>query len=276
MLRLTETYQLLAQSGYVTFLAQYGGKVCLRLYGRVSGRSVDANQSTVDLRLVRYLVADYSNVKYSCYAKQASVSGEVSYSYANSDYTTFYAGNEYVIFERSFTVTHQPDGSRTLTVRADYDDSYISPLSLDAVACELPPIARASEIAEVSLADGAIEAGVTVTFAAASPTFTHRLALRAAGAEVAVWEDYRSGTPVTLTAAELLTLYRTGERTLTVALTTRQGGMDVGTAETTLALTALGNLHLYRDGLWQRGLALVGRRPAVALVRHNGEWRAAK
>lgn len=276
MIQLNSEYQMLKQSDTVTFLSQYNGKVCIRLYGRVSNQSTADNTSTVEIKLTRYVTGDYSNVKYGCYDKQASIGGDLSHSYANSDYTSFYAGNEYTIFERSFTVWHTADGTKSLTLTAAYDDSYISPLSIGAQTFALPPIARADEIGGVQLSGGAIEAGVAVTFVSHSSTFTHRLTLQAGGQAVAVRDSYPSGQTVTLSAAELLTLYRTGAMTLTVQLTTLQNGKELGFKSTQVTLSERGNCHLRENGLWRRGLVCVGGNPAVVMVKTAGQWVVAK
>lgn len=276
MIRLNGDYQMLAQSDTVTFLSQHNGKVCIRLYGRVSNQSTAGNASTVDIKLTRYVTGDYSNVKYGCYAKNASIGGDLSHSWSNSDYTSFYAGNEYTIFEKSFSVSHNADGTKSLTLTAAYDDSYIGALSIGAQTFELPPIARADGIGGVQLSGGAIEAGVAVTFVSHSSTFTHRLTLLAGGQAVAVRNSYASGQTVTLSAAELLALYRTGAMTLTVQLTTLQNGKDLGVASTQVTLSERGNCHRRENGLWRRGLVCVGGHPAVVMVKTAGQWVLAK
>ncbi|MBO5783539.1 MAG: hypothetical protein J6R33_01075 [Clostridia bacterium] len=180
----------------------------------------------------------------------------------------------------SGTVAHNADGTKTIKVTATLDSTdgaYPNPGEATvAVTLVLTAIPRKSEIGQVHLSDGAIEAGVSVTFAPASSTFTHRLTLLAGQTAVAVRNSYASGTTVTLTAAELLTLYRAEQTALTVQLTTLQNGKELGAVTAQVALSERGNLHIRKDGLWRRGVAYVGRSPAVVLVRQNGVWRAAK
>jgi hypothetical protein len=177
-------------------------------------------------------------------------------------------------------VAHNADGSKTVAVSATLDSAdgdYPNPgeatVSLSLALTDIP---RKSEIGQAHLSGGAIESGVAVTFAAASPTFTHRLTLLVGDTSVATRQPYASGETVTLTAAELLTLYRTGQTSVTLSLTTLQEGRELGTVSSQITLTERGNLHFRKDGLWRRGVACVGGRPAVALVKQNGVWRAAK
>lgn len=177
-------------------------------------------------------------------------------------------------------VAHNADGTKTITVTATLgstDGSYPNPGSATvSVSLTLSAIPRKSNVGQVHLSGGAIEAGVSVTFAPASSTFTHRLTLLAGQTAVAVRGSYTSGTSVTLTAAELLTLYRTEQTALTVQLTTLQNGKELGSTTAQVTLTERGNLHVRQGGLWQRGVAYVGNNPAVVMVRQHGEWRAAK
>jgi hypothetical protein len=180
----------------------------------------------------------------------------------------------------SGNVTHNADGTKTITVTATLgstDGSYPNPGSATvSVELTLSTIPRKSNVGQVHLSGGAIEAGVSVTFAPASSTFTHRLTLLAGQTAVAVRGSYTSGTSVTFTAAELLTLYRTGQTALTVQLTTLQNGKELGSTTAQVTLTERGNLHVRQGGLWRRGVAYVGNNPAVVMVRQNGAWRAAK
>lgn len=177
-------------------------------------------------------------------------------------------------------VEHNADGTKTITVTATLgstDGTYPNPGSATvSVSLTLSTIPRKSEISSVQMTNGVIETGVSVNFTPASSAFTHRLTLLAGQTAVAVRHPYASGQTVTLSAAELLTLYRSKQTTLTVQLTTLQNGSTLGTATAQITLTERGNLHVRQGGLWHRGVACVGGNPAVVMVRQNGEWRAAK
>ncbi len=278
MATLTTAYQLLAQSGYYTFLSAYGGKVCLRLYARVGAQSVSGNTSTVDIKLTKYLTGSSASVQYSCYQKDATLSGDLSHTWSDGGYATFHALSEYILFEKSFTVSHNADGTKSLSLAASYDDSYIAALTIGTVVCTLPTIARKSEIGGVSLSGGAIEQGFSVDFTPASTAFTHTLTLLAGGQTVAARSGYAAGATVALSGSELLTLYRAlgHEGSATVQLQTQNGSTVIGQSTATLALTGLGNIHLCRGGDWRRGLLYVGNAPAVVMVRAGGEWRPAR
>ncbi len=169
---LSTEYQLLDESSDYTFLSTYNGKVRIRLYARYSGQSVENNTSLVYVKLTRYLTGSSSQVKYSCYQKDATISGDLSATYSNSAYTSFYAGSEYTIIEQAYTVNHNADGSKSLTLAASYDDSYISALSISSVTCTLPTIPRATT---PTLDSPSIEIGSTVAIYtnAASSAFHH-------------------------------------------------------------------------------------------------------
>ena len=276
MVKLNNTYQLLSESQDYTFLSAYNGKVRIRLYARIHEQSTAENKSIVYVKLTRYVTGDYSNVQYSCYAKEAKLGGDLSLSYSNGDYASFSAGNEYTIFEKDFTVYHADDGSKSLRLNAYYDDSYISPLSIGDVYCELPTIARKSEIGTVAFTDGAIERGFSVSFVSAASSFVHCLELAASDEVIATRDGYTSGSDVALTADELLALYRKNTKDVTVRLITKNNGTDIGSAEKTETLAEIGNTYIKADGAWKRGVVHVGNNPGVMMIRHGGEWTVAR
>ena len=193
MATLTTEYQLLAQSSEHTFLSAYNGKVRIRLYAKYSGQSVANNTSLVYVKLTRYLTGSSSQVKYSCYEKVATLSGDLSASYSNSAYTSFYAGSEYTIIEQAYTVNHNADGSKSLTLRAVYDDSFIPSLSIGNVTCTLPTIPRASIPV---LSDYVLNLGQTVSIypSAASDAFRHTISYN--------WYSLENDEPAWVTIAE--------------------------------------------------------------------------
>lgn len=196
MVTLSTNYQLLAESSDHTFLAAYNGKVRIRLYARYSGQSVENNTSLVYVKLTRYLTGSSSSVKYSCYQKEATIAGDLSATYSNSAYTSFYAGSEYTIIEQAYTVEHNADGSKSLTLRASYDDSYIPLLSINSVTCTLPTIPRASTPV---LSDYSIVLGqnVSIYTNAASSAFRHTISYN--------WYSLENGEPAWVTIATNVT-----------------------------------------------------------------------
>ncbi len=276
MATLTTSYQLLGESEPYTFLSAYGGTVCLRLYARVSAQSVSDNASTVDIKLTKYLSGTSSAVQYSCYQKTATLSGDLAHTWSDSAYATFQAKSEYTVFEKAFSVAHNADGTKSLSLAASYDDSYIAALTIPTVSCTLPTIARKSEIGGVSLSGGAIEQGFSVSFTPASSAFSHRVELLAGGSIVAARDAYSSGTTIVLTAEELLSLYRMKTKTVTVRLITKSGGSEIGRVETTVTLSALGNAHLRVSGVWKRGMICVGASPGVMMIKIGGSWTPAR
>ncbi len=273
MATLNGSYQLLAESGYYTFLAAYNGQVCLRLYARVSHQDVGSNCSVVDVKITKYLIGTSSQVKYSCDNSAGSLSGDLAATYSGGK-ATYYAYNEYPLIEQSFTVWHNADGTKSLTLSANYDDTFISPLATGSVVCTLPAIARATAISEVRV--GAIEQGIAVHFTPAVPHFWHNLIVLANGEYVLVRENYTAGTIVYPTAEELLSIYRIGFTKLQIVLSTYNGAQFVGEHKADADLSDMGNVHLKVGGQWQRGVAYVGSHPGVMMVHIGGEWRVAR
>ncbi len=177
-------------------------------------------------------------------------------------------------------VSHNADGTKTVTVSATLDSTdgaYPNPGSATvSLALTLSTIPRKSEIGGVSLSGGAIEQGFSVSFSPASSSFSHRVEVLADGSTITARDAYSAGAAIVLTAAELLDLYRKKTKTVTVRLITTSGGSEIGRAETTVTLAALGNAHVKTGGEWKRGMVCVGTSPGVVMIRHNGEWRAAK
>ncbi len=279
MATLTASYQLLAESAYYTFLSAYGGKVCLRLYAKVSAQNVSGNTSTVDIKLTKYLTGSSTQVAYSCYQKEAGLSGDLSHTWSNGDYATFYALSEYTIFEKAFTVTHNADGTKSLSLAASYDDSYVAALSINTVVCTLPTIVRKSEIGGVAVAEEGIEHGFVVFFDAASSAFGHQLDLLAGSQVIARRPGYSSGQPFILSNSEQLALYRAVGRTGTVTIrlhTFTSPSQSTWLSQSDTAVhVSLGNVYVRVGGTWRRGLMCVGGAPAVVMVNKNGTWRPA-
>lgn len=276
---LTYTYQMLKESEYTTFLSQYNGKVAIRLYARITGQDIANNASVVMIKLTRNITGDYSNVGYSYSSASASLSGSLSHSWSGgSSGGTQYVG-EHVVFEKEFGVVHNGDGTCSLSLSAWYDDTYISERSISAVSCDLPTIARKSKIASVNLNQQGMERGLSVTYQAASGSFHHILEMYGGQSLIFSRSDYQSNQSIVLSASELLTLYRAlgrgGVVTLRLHTYNAQWG-GIGSEDYAAATGGLGNIHLYKNGAWRRGLLYVGRSPAVVMVRKNGVWGPAR
>jgi hypothetical protein len=144
------------------------------------------------------------------------------------------------------------------------------------VDLELSTIPRKSEIKEVSFTDDAIERGFSISFTPASTSFTHRVEVIADGETVASRDGYSAGTTITLSADELLTLYRKNIKTVTVRLITQTNGSNIGTDDESKTLSAVGNAHIKVGGEWKRGAIHVGSAPGVVMIKRDGEWQVAR
>ncbi len=279
MATLTNTYQLLAESGYTTFLSQYNGKVAIRLYARINSQDIANNTSVVQIKLTRNIIGDYSNVGYSYASASASLGGTVSHSWSEgSSGGTDYVG-EHLVFEKEFTVWHGDDGTCAIQLSAQYDDSYISGCAIASVYCDLPTIPRKGEIGSVTVSGQGIEEGLVVFYSQPSSHFNYTLEMFVGGQRIFIREGYASGTPILLSASELLTLYRALGRGGTAVLrlhTFTDQWVGIGRSDYAVTLNGLGNIHLHKNGAWRRGLLCVGRSPAVVMVRKNGVWGPAR
>lgn len=279
MATLTNTYQLLAESDYYTFLSQYNGKVAIRLYAKINSQDTANNASVVMVKLTRNIIGQYSNVGYRYDSASASLGGTLSHSWSGGSSGGYQYVGEHVVFEKEFWVSHNENGTCALTLSAWYDDTYISERSISAVSFELPTIPRKGEISSVAVSGQGIEEGLVVFYSRPSSNFIYVLEMHAGGQLIFSRQGNLSGAPITLSAAELLALYRAlgrgGSITLRLHTVTAQG-VGIGRSDYTMASGGLGNIHLRQGGMWRRGLLYVGRSPAVVMVRKNGVWGPAR
>ncbi len=279
MATLTYTYQMLAESDYYTFLSQYNGKVAIRLYAKLNSQDVASNTSVVMIKLTRNINGDYSNVGYGYDSASASLGGTLSHSWSGGSSGGYHYVGEHVVFEKEFWVAHNENGSCSLTLSAGYDDTYISERSISAVSFDLPAIPRKGEILSVIVSPQGVEEGVVVFHSRPSNDFNYTLEMFVGGQRIFIREGYASGTPISLDASELLTLYRELGRggSVTFRLHTFDAQwVGIGRCDYAATLNGLGNIHLYKNGAWHRGLLYVGRSPAVVMVRKNGAWGPAR
>jgi hypothetical protein len=141
---------------------------------------------------------------------------------------------------------------------------------------DLPTIPRKSSIGSVTFTDDVIERGFSVSFTPASTSFTHRVELIADNETVASRDGYSAGTTITLSADELLALYRKNVKTVTVRLITQTNGSNIGTDDESKTLSEIGNAHIKVGGEWKRGVIHVGSKPGILMIKKDGEWRVAR
>lgn len=198
-----------------------------------------------------------------------------SASLGSGTYSNFTANGTYEKFNDVIWIDGNPDGNRSFNISISGWFYQLGDVS-GSKSFELPTIPRKSEIASVTFTDDAIERGFSVSFAPASTSFTHRVEVIADGETVASRDGYSAGSAITLTADELLALYRKNVKTVTVRLITKTNGSNIGTDDESKTLSAIGNAHIKVGGEWKRGVIHVGSKPGIVMIKKDGEWRVAR
>ncbi len=147
MITLSTTYQELGRSA--TYAFSNLGQVCACLYARVVSQDAAAGRSTVAVRLTRIITGTSSYVGYSHVGAQATLSGSLTHTWSGGASGTVYVG-EHTVFEQTFTVYHNADGSMSLSLTAMYDDTYITARNIGSVVCALPSLKQAPPVPTVT------------------------------------------------------------------------------------------------------------------------------
>lgn len=213
---------------------------------KVTGQSVTNNTSTV--RLVLYSMINKSS---STKWESAENFGYVGYDNGNKQYlsTTYdFSGNRINKFgDYTYTISHNSDGTKTLTVQGSWSTSHSSYISGGSVSGQvtLPRIARASTISSLNTRLGS---SGTISITRQSSDFTHTLtyAFGSASGTIATktTSTLVSWTPDVSLIAQFGANSSSGVGTITC--TTYSGNTAVGTSTSTLTLTipnsSLGNV----------------------------------
>lgn len=213
---------------------------------KVTGQSVANNTSTV--RLVLYSMINKSS---STKREVAENFGYVGYDNGNKQYlsTTYdFSGNRINKFgDYTYTISHNSDGTKTLTLQGSWSTPYSSYISGGSVSGQvtLPRIARASTISSLSTRLGS--AG-TISITRQSSDFTHTLTY-AFGSVSGTIATTTTSTSVSWTPdVSLINQLGTNDSSGigTITCTTFSGNTPVGTSTSTLTLTipnsSLGNV----------------------------------
>lgn len=267
---LSQDYQLAVQSPAQYFSYEQDGQMCLRLYARVSNQRIGENTSTVDILVTKYL---FGAGQYECPSTWTGLTGELDDTIWDRTVHTFVAPNEYTMFERSYTLTHDIYGRKSLSLGAECHDAASPLLSTGIVRLDLPAFDRLSQISEME--GDALEQGLRF-YCSTLPSLTHRLIIEAGGRRVLTRENYVSGATVTPSAEELLSLYRAYTNSIQVRLETYHGTTCLGHKTLEVTLPEVGNLYLRMDGQWRRVIPYVGSRAGVAMIKIGGTWRVAR
>lgn len=216
-----------------------GSKVDTWVEWKVTSTSVVNNTSNV--RIILYAQATQSlSTSYSSTENY----GWVGYDNGNKNWMSKsgydFSNKQLITFgDHTFTITHNSDGTKTLTIQGGWStnghSSYIKDGSVSGQVT-LPQIARASTISSMSTSLGT--AG-TISITRQSSDFTHTLTY-SFGSSSGTITTKTSNTSVSWTPpVSLISQFGTNEKTKTGTLTceTFSGNTSVGTTTSTLTLT---------------------------------------
>ena len=215
-----------------------GSKVDTWIEWKITGQSVTNNTSTV--RVVLYSAATFSS--------STSYSGTANYGYVTYDNGTKqwlsisgynfsnYQVNKFADY--TFTIPHNSDGTKTVTLQGSWSTSHSSYISGGNVSGQvtLTRIARASSISNLTTNLGT--AG-TITITRQSSDFTHTLTY-SFGSSTGTIATKTTNTSVSWTPpVSLISQFGANEKSKTGTLTceTFSGNTSVGTSTSTLTLT---------------------------------------
>lgn len=218
-----------------------GTKVDTWIEYKVTGQSVANNTSTI--RVILYSAATKSS---STSWESAENFGYVGYDNGNKQYlkTTYDFSNYQVnkFGDHTYTIAHNSDGTKTITLQGSWStshSSYISggvvPASGVSSSVTLPQIARASSVSNFT---GTLGAAGTITITRASSSFTHTLQYSFDNSN---WTDIATGVGTSYSWTPNVSLISnfSNQKTKTgyIRCITYSGGTNVGSKTSTMTLS---------------------------------------
>ena len=215
-----------------TCSGNYGNHYYLYLDYTLNSQSISGNYSNITLHL--YAQADSSS--YGAYNLNNS---NPYYVYVNGSAVT--SGSEAMDFRGCATVSlgyytgnvyHNSDGTLTITIGGSFSISGTSSLSSGSISGSwtLPTIPRASNI--TSFPNFTFGSSIAVSVPRASSGFTNKLQLNVNGTVILTRTGIGDSTTITMSTAELTTLYNNmvgvSSRTATLYCTTMNGSTQIG------------------------------------------------
>lgn len=152
---LTTSYQKIAETtigtaSNITFK--------IRLYGRYTSQSTSGNSTAVQIQLRHYVPSGY--IKY--YSSSQKITGSITASGSNATNKQFDAG-EATLLTKSATITHNQDGTKSISVGASFTNSYFgNTVTISNTSVTLPKINRLATITSAS--DFTDEGNPTLSF----------------------------------------------------------------------------------------------------------------
>lgn len=218
-----------------------GSKVDTWIEYKVTSQSVADNTSTI--RVILYSAATKSS---STSWESAENFGYVGYNNANKQYlnTTYDFSNYRVnkFGDHTYTIAHNSDGTKTITLQGSWStshSSYISggtvPASGVSSSVTLPQIARASSVSNFT---GTLGSAGTITITRASSSFTHTLQYSFDNSN---WTDIATGVGTSYSWTPNVSLISnfSNQKTKTgyIRCITYSGGTNVGSKTSTMTLS---------------------------------------
>lgn len=221
-------------------LATSNQYIKMRLQVVVNSQSVENNTSSLTVRLY----ARRTNTGYTTYGSgtaTVTVGGTtLTQSITPSQKIVYSSGNGICLLEKSVTVSHNSDGSRSLTVTGQISIPTILQSDKKSYTVSLPVIPRASSFS-LSSSSVAVGDAVTVTIKKQDDGFSHRLIFSLGSCESTVSRsasgNLTESFSFTVPKAALDAMPRVTKASATLALETRRGSTVVGRASKTLTVT---------------------------------------
>lgn len=140
---LTTSYKLLNK------VALSGGDYTteFRLYAKIGTQNIASNKTPVTAKIVFYRQTG----SYSFYSATGKITGAITGTKSYSSYTTMNKG-ETTVLETTKEITHNPDGTCTISLGASWKDGFknTTTKTISSVECTLPKIPRASTLTPAS------------------------------------------------------------------------------------------------------------------------------
>ena len=221
-------------------LATSNQYIKMRLQVVVNSQSVENNTSSLTVRLY----ARRTNTGYTTYGSgtaTVTVGGTtLTQSITPSQKIVYSSGNGICLLEKSVTVSHNSDGSRSLTVTGQISIPSILQSDKKSYTVSLPVIPRASSFS-LSSSSVAVGDAVTVTIKKQDDGFSHRLIFSLGSCQSTVSRsasgNLTESFSFTVPKAALDAMPRVTKGSATLALETRRGSTVVGRASKTLTVT---------------------------------------
>ena len=129
----------------------------------------------------------------------------------------------------------------------------------------LDVIPRETKVTSINITD--LESPFSVVVDKKNSDFTDNLTIKLGDQIVATRNNYVSGTEISLTNDEILSIYNVQDgftSTLKFTITTLSGEVTIGTDEVEQEITSKGTIRLYKDGAYKS---------CIPMIYKNGTWK---